>query len=253
MYAIVLVGLAAYIGTDPEMITSRHNPYLTYHKNMANTDGGLIRTISYIATATAVAYCHKRDIQFTQPQQGSTLVENFVRMIGMEDPEKKVSRTMDRLWILYADHELSCSTAASLHVASTLTDPMSCVVAMMVAGSGPLHVGALELCYEGLEMLGTKENVPEYIDAVKAKKFRLFGYGHRMYKTKDPRATLIEELMEEHKDAIEANPLLQVATEIDRQANTDPYFVSRELKLNADFYGCFIYTALYVLQINLAY
>jgi citrate synthase len=213
---------------------------------MANTDGALIRTIAYITTATAVAYCHKRNTEFVPPLQGSTLVQNFVRMIGMDDLDGKIARTMDRLWILYADHELSCSTAASMHVASTLTDPMSCVVAMMVAGSGPLHVGALELCYEGLEMLGTVDNVPEYIDAVKAKKFRLFGYGHRMYKTKDPRATLIEELMVEHKDAIEANPLLQVATEIDRLANTDPYFVERELKLNADFYGCFIYTALYV-------
>lgn len=173
-----------------------------------------------------------------------TLVENFVRMIGMDDSDKKVSRTMDRLWILYADHELSCSTAASLHVASTLTDPTSCVVAMMVAGSGPLHVGAIELCYEGLEMLGTVDNVPAYIEAVKGKRFRLFGYGHRMYKTKDPRASLIEKLMEEHKEAIDANPLLQVAAEIDKQANTDPYFVERELKLNADFYGCFVYTAL---------
>lgn len=197
-----------------------------------------------VLTATAVANCHKRAIKFTQPEQGLTLVENFVRMIGMDDSDKKVSRTMDRLWILYADHELSCSTAASLHVASTLTDPTSCVVAMMVAGSGPLHVGAIELCYEGLEMLGTVDNVPAYIEAVKGKRFRLFGYGHRMYKTKDPRASLIEKLMEEHKEAIDANPLLQVAAEIDKQANTDPYFVERELKLNADFYGCFVYTAL---------
>ena len=244
MYSIVLTGLAAYVGTDTEMITSRHNPVLTYHNNMANTDAALIRTIAYIATATAVAYCHKRNIEFTQPKQGLSLVENFLLMIGIDDPDKKISRTMDRLWILYADHELSCSTAASLHTASTLTDPLSCVLAMMVAGSGPLHVGAIELCYEGLEMLGTVDSVPAYIEAVKAKKFRLFGYGHRVYKTKDPRATRIEELMEEHKEAIAADPLLQVAMEIDKQANTDPYFVERELKLNADFYGCFIYTAL---------
>ncbi|ERF69133.1 hypothetical protein EPUS_01089 [Endocarpon pusillum Z07020] len=244
MYSILLTGLAAYVGTDTEMITSRHNPVLTYHNNMAHTDAALIRTIAYTATATAVAYCHKRNIEFTQPKQGFSLVENFLLMIGIDDLDKKISRTMDRLWILYADHELSCSTAASLHTASTLTDPLSCVLAMMVAGAGPLHVGAIELCYEGLEMLGTVDNVPAYIEAVKARKFRLFGYGHRVYKTKDPRATRIEELMEEHKEAIAADPLLQVAMEIDKQANTDPYFVERELKLNADFYSCFIYTAL---------
>ena len=165
-------------------------------------------------------------------------------MIGMEDPDKKISRTIDRLWILIADHELSCSTAAFLHVASTMTDPLASLLAAIAAGSGPLHAGAIELCYEGLEMLGSVENVAEYMEAVKAKQFRLYGYGHRVYKTKDPRATLTEELMDEHREAINANPILQIALEVDRLANTDPFFVERRLKMNADFYGCLIYVAL---------
>jgi len=114
----------------------------------------------------------------------------------------------------------------------------------VIAGSGPLHAGAIELCYDGLGMLGTVDNVPAYIDAVKAKQFRLFGYGHRVYKARDPRVGLIEELMEANREAIDENPLLQVAMEIDRVANTDPYFVERELKVNVDLYGCFIYTAM---------
>jgi citrate synthase len=237
-------GIAAFLGVDKEMTTSRHKHVMTYHQNLPNTDNAIIRSIAYVATTMAICYCHIKKLELHAPQQGLTLVENFLHMIGMEDPDKKISRTIDRLWILIADHELSCSTAAFLHVASTMTDPMTCLLAALAAGSGPLHAGAIELCYQGLEMLGTVDNVPAYIEAVKAKQFRLFGYGHRIYKTKDPRATLIEELMEGHREAVDANPLLQVAIEIDKQANSDPYFVERHLKLNADFYGCFVYIAL---------
>ncbi|ROW11150.1 hypothetical protein VMCG_01542 [Cytospora schulzeri] len=243
-YSMLTIGLAAYVATDKEMTTSRCKPVMTYHKNLAKTDDAIIRSTAYVSTTMAICYCHMKGVELREPQPGLTLVENFLHMIGMEDPDKKVSRTIDRLWILMADHELSCSTAAFLHTASTLTDPMSCILAAIASGAGPLHAGAIELCYHGLQMLETVENVPAYIEAVKNKQFRLFGYGHRVYKTKDPRATLIEELMEEHRDIIDANPLLQVALEIDRQANTDPYFVERKLKLNADFFSCFLYIAL---------
>lgn len=239
-----MIGLAAYVSTDKEMTGSRCKAVMTYHQNLAKTDDAIIRSTAYVATTMAICYCHMQNVELREPQPGLTLVENFLHMIGMEDPDKKISRTIDRLWILVADHELSCSTAAFLHTASTMTDPMACVLAAMSAGAGPLHAGAIELCYQGLELIGTVENVPAYIEAVKAKQFRLFGYGHRVYKTKDPRATLIEELIEEHRETIEANPLLQVALAIDKQANTDPYFVERKLKLNADFYACFIYIAL---------
>lgn len=239
-----VVGIATYVATDKEMTRSRCTPVMTYHQNLANTDAAIIRCTAYVATTMALCYCHTKNVDFHEPQPGLTLVENFLYMIGMADPDKKVSRTIDRLWVLVADHELSCSTAAFLHTASTLTDPMACLLAAMSAGSGPLHAGAIELCYQGLEMLGTVDKVPAYIEAVKAKQFRLFGYGHRVYKTKDPRATLIEELMQEHWEAVSANPLLRVALEIDKQATQDPYFVERKLKLNADFYGCFLYIAL---------
>lgn len=239
-----MVGVAAYVATDKEMTGSRCNPSLTYHRNLTTTDDAIIRCIAYVATTMAICYCHVKNVELHEPQLGLTLAENFLHMIGMDDHNRKISRTIDRLWVLIADHELSCSTAAFLHTASTMTDPMACVLSAISAGSGPLHAGAMELCYRGLEIIGTVDNVPAYMEAVKAKKFRLFGYGHRVYKTKDPRAVLIEELMEEHHEAIEANPLLQVALEIDKQANTDPYFVERKLKLNADFYACFLYIAL---------
>ncbi|OCK73068.1 citrate synthase [Lepidopterella palustris CBS 459.81] len=244
LFSAFAVGMGAYIGCDSEMVASRHRPELTYHNNMANTDAALVRTIGYIATTVAVIYCHKRNKEFTPARLGLSLLENVLLMMGIDDTERKISKHLDRLWILYADHELSCSTAASLHVASTLTDPISCFLAAVIAGSGPLHAGAIELCYDGLGMLGTVDNVPVYIEAVKAKQFRLFGYGHRVYKARDPRVGLIEELMEANRNAIDQNPLLQVALEIDRVANTDPYFTERKLKVNVDLYGCFIYTAM---------
>lgn len=238
------IGLAASVGTDKEMTASRYKAVMTYHQNLARTDDAIMRATAYVATTMAICYCHIKQVPLHDPEPGLTLVENFLHMIGMPDPDGKIARTVDRLWILMADHELSCSTAAFLHTASTMTDPMSCVLAAVASGAGPLHAGAIELCYQGLELLGTVESVPAYMEAVKAKRFRLFGYGHRVYRTKDPRAALLEELMEEHRGAVEANPLLRVALEIDRLANSDPYFVERKLKLNADFYGCFLYIAL---------
>jgi citrate synthase len=107
-----------------------------------------------------------------------------------------------------------------------------------------LHGGAIELAYEGLEKIGHPRNVPIYIEMIKKKKARLFGYGHRIYKTRDPRLALIEELIEQNKEAVAADPLLKVAFAIDRAANEDEYFVSRNLKANADLLGCFLYSAL---------
>jgi citrate synthase len=239
-----MIGISACVGADEEMVASRHTPALTYHQNLHTTDNAIIRSIGYVLSTMAVCYCHIHGKTVQMPRKELTIAENLLHMIGREDPGKRVSRAIDRLWILVADHELSCSTAAFLHVASTMTDPMTCVLAAIAAGSGALHGGAIELGYQGLEMVGSVENVPEYIAAVKAKKSRLFGYGHRLYRTRDPRAVLVEELLHEHRQAVDANPLLKIAMAIDKQANTDPFFVQRGLKLNVDFYGCFLYTAL---------
>ena len=109
-----------------------------------------------------------------------------------------------------------------------------------------MHGGAIDLAYDAFRQIRTSEKVPIFIEGVKKKKARLFGYGHRVYKTRDPRAALIEELMKEHRETVDANPLLRVAMAIDRTANEDPYFVERGLKANTDLLGCFLYTAMYV-------
>ena len=161
-------------------------------------------------------------------------------------PSQKVVDCLERLWILYLDHEMTNSTTAFLHVASTLADPISCCTAYVASGNGPLHAGAVDLAYGNLQRLGTPEGVPGLIADVKAKKYRLYGYGHRIYKTVDPRIKFIKTMLDELSEGKNDNPLLAVALEIDRIASTDEYFTSRNLKANADLYGCFVYTALYV-------
>ena len=214
------------------------------------TDEALLRTISYLVTTVALVYCHKSEKQFTEPRHGESLIGNLLLMMGLTDPadksapDRRIKACFERLWILYADHEMSCSTASILHAASTLTDPVSCIIAGVISAYGPLHGGAVELAYDAFAHIGSPENVPAYVAAVKAKKSRLFGYGHRVYKVKDPRVNLIGELITEHQAEILSNPLISVAIAIDQVANTDPYFVDRKLKVNADLYGSFLITAM---------
>ena len=136
------------------------------------------------------------------------------------------------------------STAALLHVAYTLADPISCCIGKVASASGPLHGGAIDLAYKKFEQLESPSNVPALIKEVKAKKVRLFGYGHRIYKTVNPRAKYLRAMVEEFSEESKNNLLLAIAMEIDREASTDEYFTSSNLKANADLYGCFVYTAL---------
>lgn len=208
--------------------------------------------MAYITATFASIYCHRHGKPLGRPLPDQSLIGNLLLMMGFEVSPTEGSRMlncMERLWIIYADHEMTNSTAASLCVGSTLTDPISCFMTAVIAGAGPLHAGALELAYSVLNTIGTPENVSQYIEAVKAKQVRLFGYGHRVYKTADPRVSLINELIRDHEHIVSQNPLLRVALAVDEIANTDPYFVERHLKVNADLFGCFLYTALYgVLQ-----
>ncbi|KAI9154930.1 Citrate synthase-like protein [Paramyrothecium foliicola] len=241
-YTMVIAGLTAFIAADEAAVKTRHQHKPVYQGNLEEADKAIIRTIAYMTTSTALAYCHKKSKKFNAPEPHRSLIGNLLHMMNMHD--EKVERALDKLWILYGDHEMTSSTAGFLHAASTLTDPISCLISAIICGHGPLHGGAISLAYETLEKIGHPKHVPAYIDMIKLNKIRLFGYGHRVYKTKDPRLVLIEQLLEENKEAIEANPLLRVAFEIDQIANQDEYFVSRQLKANVDLLGCYLYSAL---------
>ena len=252
-FPIIIAALAAYASVDEDARATHSKGEPQYLGKGKAVDGAVIRTMSILATTIALVYCHKRGRALNAPNPEGSFIGNILLMMGFLEPgtehaqllpNQKIEKCFERLWILYADHEMTNSTAAFLHAASTLTDPLSCCVTGIVSAYGPLHGGAIDLAYKEFEELGTPGNVPKLISAVKAKKQRLFGYGHRIYKVVDPRTKFIRQLIEEYKEQVKSNPLLSVALEIDRVAGEDPYFTSRNLKANADLYGCFLYTAL---------
>ncbi|KAL1639573.1 hypothetical protein SLS58_007772 [Diplodia intermedia] len=247
--SMVIAGLSAFAALDKGTQEVHESGRPAYLGKTEAVDAAIIRTLGALATTIALVYCHKRGKAFTPADPNGSYIGNMLLMMGFHEAgqkkaNQKIEKCFEKLWILYADHEMTNSTASFLHAASTLTDPISCSISGIVSAYGPLHGGAIDLAYKGFEEVGTPENVPTLINDVKAKKQRLFGYGHRIYKTTDPRAKYIRAMMDEHSELMEQNPLLRIALEVDRVANSDEYFTSRNLKANADLYGCFLYTAM---------
>jgi citrate synthase len=157
---------------------------------------------------------------------------------------KVLARALDILFILHADHEQNCSTNVMRSVGSSHADPFVAVSAAAAALSGPLHGGANEEVLRMLDEIGTKDNVPGYIQRVKAGHGRLMGFGHRVYKNYDPRARIIKWTADQVFEITGRNPKLEIALELERIALEDPYFVSRRLYPNVDFYSGIIYQAM---------
>lgn len=246
---MILAGLAAYAAWRPESVPTAAGNANIYLGRADRVDQAIIRTMSAMAALVALVYCHQHNKSFTRPDPSKTFIENILLMMGFTEkenktPDPKVVGCLNKLWVLYCDHEMTNSTAAFLHVASTLADPISCCTAYVASGNGPLHAGAIDLAYKAFERLGTPDKVLPMIEDVKAKKYRLFGYGHRIYKTVDPRLGFIRAMLDDFPETVKQNPLFAVAMEIDKIASQDHYFTSRKLKANADLYGCFVYTAL---------
>ena len=194
---MVIAGLSAWIGSDPTVIPA-HMGRNIYQGNLPVVDKQIVRVLSALGTVVALSYCHFSQKGFTPADPNASFIENMLIMMGYVEattgrPSLNYVDCLERLWVLYADHELTNSTAAFLHVSSTLADPFTCSIASIAAAYGPLHGGAIETAFKIIRGLGKLENVPKLIEDVKAKKFRLFGYGHRIYKTVDPRSVYIRE------------------------------------------------------------
>jgi citrate synthase len=159
-------------------------------------------------------------------------------------PDPRLERALDVLFILHADHEQNCSTSAVRSVGSSQVDPYSAVAAGVAALYGPLHGGANEAVLRMLRRIETKENIPGFIEGVKAGDERLMGFGHRVYKNFDPRAKIIKKAAEDVFDVTGKNPLLDIAAELEKIALEDEYFIKRKLYPNVDFYSGLIYEAL---------
>ena len=159
-------------------------------------------------------------------------------------PDPRLERALDILFILHADHEQNCSTSVVRAIGSSLVDPYSAVAGGIAALYGPSHGGANEEVVRMLRRIGTKENIPDFIEGVKAGRERLMGFGHRVYKNYDPRARIIKKACEDVFEVTGVNPLLSIAIELEKIALAEDYFVSRRLYPNVDFYSGLIYEAL---------
>src|SRR5947207_11450158 len=158
-------------------------------------------------------------------------------------PDPRLERALDILFILHADHEQNCSTSAVRAVGSSQVDPYSAVAAGVAALYGPLHGGANEAVLRMLRRVGSKDNVPDFVTGVKEGKERLMGFGHRVYKNYDPRAKIIKAATDDVFEVTGINPLLEIALELEKIALEDEYFIKRKLYPNVDFYSGLIFEA----------
>ncbi len=209
----------------------------------------IIRLLAKMPTLAAFAFRHNMGQPYVYPDNDLDYAGNFLGMMyKMTElkyrPDPRLERALDVLFILHADHEQNASTSAVRSVGSTQVDPYSAVAAGVAALYGPLHGGANEAALRMLARIEKVENIPAFLEGVKAGNERLMGFGHRVYKNYDPRARIIRKYMDDVFAVRGKSPLLQVATELEKQALDDEYFTSRKLYPNVDFYSGLIYEAL---------
>ena len=208
----------------------------------------ILRLIAKTPTIAAMSYRFSQGLPFNYPDNDLSYPANFLNMMwkvgnGYEvDPV--LERAMDVLFILHADHEQNCGTTAMRVVGSSHADPYSSAAAAASALYGPLHGGANEAVVRMLGEIGSVENVPAFIESVKAGEGRLMGFGHRVYKNYDPRATIIKKTAYDVFEVTGKNPLLDIALALEEVALKDSYFVDRKLYPNVDFYSGLIYQAM---------
>jgi citrate synthase len=209
----------------------------------------VIRLIAKMPTLAAFSYRHNRGMPYVYPDNDLSYAGNFLGMIYKMtelkyQPDPRLEHALDVLFILHADHEQNCSTSAVRSVGSSQVDPYSAVAAGVAALYGPLHGGANEAVLRMLRRIGSKDSVPDFIKGVKDGNEKLMGFGHRVYKNFDPRAKIIKQAVEEVFEVTGKNPLLEIATELEKIALEDEYFIKRKLYPNVDFYSGMIYEAL---------
>ena len=209
----------------------------------------IIRLLAKMPTLAAFAFRHNMGQPYVYPDNELEYAGNFLGMMYKMtelkyEPDPRLARALDVLFILHADHEQNASTSAVRSVGSTQVDPYSAVAAGVAALYGPLHGGANEAALRMLKRIGSVENIPGFLAGVKAGEERLMGFGHRVYKNYDPRARIIRKYLDDVFEVRGKSPLLDVASELEKQALDDEYFTSRKLYPNVDFYSGLIYEAL---------
>jgi citrate synthase len=209
----------------------------------------VVRLIAKMPTLAAFAYRHAMGLPYAYPDGELSYAGNFLNMMWRMTepryhPDPVLARALDVLFILHADHEQNCSTSTMRVIGSSQADPYSAAAGAAAALYGPLHGGANEQVLRMLNDIGSVGNIPAYIDRVKQGEIRLMGFGHRVYKNFDPRATMIKAIADQVFQVTGRNRLLDIALELERIALADEYFVSHRLYPNVDFYSGIIYQAM---------
>jgi len=210
----------------------------------------IIRLLAKTPTIAAFSYRHVKGLPFVYPDNRLSYVENFLSMVARMSESKYeanpvFARALEILFILHADHEQNCSTNAVRAVGSSHVDPFSAVSAGVAALFGPLHGGANEQVLRMINEIGSVKNVPKFIETVKSGEGgRLMGFGHRVYKSYDPRAKIVKKLADEVFKVVGVDKDLEIALELERIALSDDYFTSRKLYPNVDFYTGLIYRSM---------
>jgi citrate synthase len=209
----------------------------------------IIRLLAKMPTLAAFSYRHNMGQPYVYPDNELGYPGNFLSMMYKMtelryEPDPRLERALDVLFILHADHEQNCSTNAVRSVGSSQVDPYSAIAAGVAALYGPLHGGANEQALRMLERIGSVDNIPDFLAGVKDGKERLMGFGHRVYKNYDPRARIIRKHLDDVFEVMGSSPLLDIASELEKRALDDEYFTSRKLYPNVDFYSGLFYEAL---------
>jgi citrate synthase len=226
--------------------------YYKESKNLADSDilyKQIVRLIAKMPTLAASAHRFSVGMPFVYPDNKLNYTENFLSMMWkVAEPSYEanpvLAKALDVLFILHADHEQNCGTTAMRTVGSSHGDPYVATAAAAAALYGPRHGGANEAVLKMLNKIGHIDNIPAYIETVKAGKMKLEGFGHRVYKNFDPRATIIKKTADEVFAVTGHNPLLDIALKLEEIALADEYFISRRLYPNVDFYSGLIYQAM---------
>ncbi|XP_061370405.1 citrate synthase, glyoxysomal-like isoform X1 [Gastrolobium bilobum] len=228
------------------------NPALRGHEiynSKQVRDKQIARVIGKITTIAAAIYLRMAGRPPVLPSNHLSYTENFLYMLDSlgnrsYKPNPQLTRALDITFILHAEHEMNCSTSSVRHLASSGVDVYTAIAGAVGALYGPLHGGANEAVLKMLSEIETVENIPKFIEGVKARKRKLSGFGHRVYKNYDPRAKVLRKLAEEVFSIVGRDPLIEVAIMLEKVALSDEFFIKRKLYPNVDFYSGLIYRAI---------
>lgn len=212
-------------------------------------DKQVLRLLGKLPTIAAFAYRHRIGRPVNYPNSDLNYAGNFLYMLdymGQSNYEVNpvLAKALDTLFILHADHEQNCSASVMRSIGSANADPYSAMAGAASALFGPRHGGANEAVIHMLNEIGSADQVPKYVDRIKNREFRLMGFGHRVYKSYDPRARIVKQIADEVFEITGSNPLIDIALALEEVALSDEFFIERNLYPNVDFYSGIIYQAM---------